>query len=69
MAQNFILLTNRDRGKTQIIISISNIGTIRSELDETGTIIMLNFSRGKDAFPRVEHVIETFDEVKAMIGL
>jgi len=69
MSKEFIVLTTKE--KTPIIIGVSTIGKIEPEpsSDGNGSVITLNFSRGKDLWPQTEYVTASFDEIKAMIGL
>lgn len=70
MTDKFILLTKTDNNP--VIIGLSNISSIElpdSENDKTGSVIILNFARNRDLWPRSIEVIESLDQIKTMLGL
>jgi len=70
MNEKFILLTTDENHP--VIIGLSNIAfieTIDPRGDKPKTQITLNFARNRDLWPKTIIVLETFDEIKAMLGL
>lgn len=66
MKQKFILLTTMEA--KPIIIRIASIVSIKPG-SQSGTKLSFDFARNQDMLPKTEHVTESFEEVKAMIGL
>lgn len=70
MTDKFILLTTTDNNP--VIIGLSNISSIElpdHDKEKIGTVIILNFARNRDLWPRTIDVIESFDQIKSMLGL
>ncbi len=69
MNDKFILLTTTE--DKPVIIGISNIASIETEksLSNDKIQVTLNFSRGKDMYPKSFYVNESFEQIKTMLGL
>lgn len=70
MNDKFILLNTTEN--KPVIIGLLNISLIESHEPENkskGTVITLNFARNNDMWPKTIEVIESFDQIKNMIGL
>lgn len=70
MTDKFILLTTTDNNP--VIIGLSNISLIELPVRDNkkaGTVITLNFARNRDLWPKTIDVIESFDQIKSMLGL
>ncbi len=70
MSKKFILLTTDEN--QPVIVGLSNIASIMTldpQKENSVTRITLNFARNKDLWPKAIDVIESFDEIKAMLGL
>lgn len=69
MNDKFILLTTTD--DKPVIVGLANIGSI--EIEKSLTLdkvqVTLNFSRGKDMWPKSFYVNESFEQIKSMLGL
>lgn len=70
MSDNFILLTKTDNDP--VIIGLANISLIEKldpKKEESGTSITLNYARNRDMWPKTVKVIESFDQIKMILGL
>lgn len=70
MSKKFILLTTDENHP--IIVGLSNISSIMTAESRNGnsvTRITFNFPRNEDLRPKTIDVLETFDEIKANLGL